>query len=157
MAYICVYFATLSKRQIRTLMVAQIFEFIGNHYILVSVFVFLLVAFVVNEGKRGGAAISPNNLVNLVNRNGAVVIDIRDKKDFGNGHIAGAMNIPFSSIDSRVGELESYKEKPIVLVCKMGQHAGSIGRKLKSQGFEDVRRLSGGMAEWGANSFPVVK
>ena len=138
-------------------MVAQIFEFIGNHYILVSVFVFLLVAFVVNEGKRGGAAISPNNLVNLVNRNGAVVIDIRDKKDFGNGHIAGAMNIPFSSIDSRVGELESYKEKPIVLVCKMGQHAGSIGRKLKSQGFEDVRRLSGGMAEWGANSFPVVK
>ena len=138
-------------------MVAQIFEFIGNHYILVSVFVFLLVAFVVNEGKRGGAAISPNNLVNLVNRNGAVVIDIRDNKDFGNGHIAGAMNMPFSSIDSRVGELESYKEKPIVLVCKMGQHAGSIGRKLKSQGFEDVRRLSGGMAEWGANSFPVVK
>ena len=138
-------------------MVAQIFEFIGNHYILVSVFVFLLVAFVVNEGKRGGAAISPNNLVNLVNRNGAVVIDVRDKKDFGNGHIAGAMNIPFSSIDSRVGELESYKEKPIVLVCKMGQHAGSIGRKLKSQGFEDVRRLSGGMAELGANSFPVVK
>ena len=138
-------------------MVSQIFEFIVNHYILVSVFGCLLVAFVVNEGKRGGAAISPNNLVNLVNRNGAVVIDIRDKKDFGNGHIAGAMNIPFSSIDSRVGELESYKEKPIVLVCKMGQHAGSIGRKLKSQGFEDVRRLSGGMAEWGANSFPVVK
>ena len=138
-------------------MVAQIFEFIGNHYILVSVFVFLLVAFIVNEGKRGGAAISPNNLVNLVNRNGAVVIDIRDKKDFGNGHIAGAMNVPFSSVDSRVGELESYKEKPIVLVCKMGQHAGSIGRKLKSQGFEDVRRLSGGMAEWAANSLPVVK
>ena len=157
MAYICVYFATLSKRQISTLMVAQIFEFIGNHYILVSVFVFLLVAFIVNEGKRGGAAISPNNLVNLVNRNGAVVIDIRDKKDFGNGHIAGAMNVPFSSVDSRVGELESYKEKPIVLVCKMGQHAGSIGRKLKSQGFEDVRRLSGGMAEWAANSLPVVK
>ena len=157
MAYICVYFATLSKRLIRTLMVAQIFEFIGNHYILVSVFVFLLVAFVVNEGKRGGAAISPNNLVNLVNRNGAVVIDIRDKKDFGNGHIAGAINMPFSSIDSRVGDLESYKEKPVVLVCKMGQHAGSIGRKLKSQGFEDVRRLSGGMAEWGANSLPVVK
>ena len=66
-------------------MVAQIFEFIGNHYILVSVFVFLLVAFVVNEGKRGGAAISPANLVNLVNRNGAVVIDIRDKKDFEMG------------------------------------------------------------------------
>ena len=48
-------------------MVAQIFEFIGNHYILVSVFIFLLVAFIINEGKQGGAAITPNNLVNLVN------------------------------------------------------------------------------------------
>ncbi len=138
-------------------MVAQIFEFIGNHYILVSVFIFLLVAFTINEGKRGGAAITPNNLVNLVNREGAVIVDVRDKKEFGNGHIAGALNVPFSAIDSRVGELAPYKEKPVVLVCKMGQHAGSIGRKLRAQGFEDVRRLSGGMAEWGANSLPVVK
>ena len=138
-------------------MVAQIFEFIGNHYILVSVFIFLLVAFTINEGKRGGAAITPNNLVNLVNREGAVIVDVRDKNEFGNGHIAGALNVPFSAIDSRVGELVPYKEKPVVLVCKMGQHAGSIGRKLRAQGFEDVRRLSGGMAEWGANSLPVVK
>jgi len=135
----------------------QIFSFIGNHYILVSIFVFLLVAFIINEGKQGGAAISTGNLVNLVNREEAVIVDIRDNKDFGAGHIAGAINIPFASIDSRVGELESYREKPIVLVCKMGQHAGAAGRKLKAQGFLDVRRLSGGMAEWGASSLPVVK
>ncbi len=138
-------------------MLEQIFEFIGNHFILVSIFVFLLVAFIINEGKQGGAAITPSNLVNLVNREGAVIVDIRDNKDYGTGHIAGAVNMPFTSIDSRVGELEPYKEKPIVLVCKMGQHSGSIGRKLKAQGFEDVRRLSGGMAEWSANSLPVVK
>jgi len=135
----------------------QIFSFIGNHYILVSIFVFLLVAFIINEGKQGGAAISTGNLVNLVNREEAVIVDIRDNKDFGAGHIAGAINIPFASIDSRVGELESYREKPIVLVCKMGQHAGAAGRKLKAQGFLDVRRLSGGMAEWGASSLPGVK
>ena len=93
----------------------------------------------------------------LAESDGAVIVDIRDNKEFGNGHIAGAVNVPFAAIDSRVGELVPFKEKPIVLVCKMGQHAGSIGRKLRSQGFEDVRRLSGGMAEWGANSLPVVK
>lgn len=138
-------------------MLEQIFEFIGNHYVLVSVFVFLLVAFIINEGKQGGAAITPSNLVNLVNREGAVIVDIRDNKEYGGGHIAGAVNMPFGSIDSRIGELEPYKEKPVVLVCKMGQHAGSVGRKLRAQGFEDVRRLSGGMAEWGASSLPVVK
>lgn len=140
-----------------SIVVAQIFEFIVNHYVLVSVFVFLLVAFTINEGKQGGAAITPTNLVTLVNREGAVIVDIRDTKEFSSGHIAGAVNVPFSSLDSRVGELEPYKEKPVVLVCKMGQHAGAFGRKLKAQGFENVRRLSGGMAEWSANSLPVIK
>jgi rhodanese-related sulfurtransferase len=138
-------------------LVEQIFEFIGNHYILVSVFVILLIAFIINEGKQGGAAISPSNLVTLVNKEGAVILDIRDGKEYGAGHIAGAINIPLSSFESRVGELEEYKEKPIVLVCKMGQHAGTIGRKLKAQGFEQVRRLSGGMAEWTGSNLPVVK
>ncbi len=145
----------LYSRQIG--LIEQIFEFMGNHFILMSVFLFLLVAFFVNEGKQGGAAISPTNLVNLVNREDAVVLDLRDGKDFGAGHIAGALNIPFSSIESRIGELESYKEKPIVLVCKMGQHSSGIGRKLKDKGYENIRRLSGGMAEWTASNLPVVK
>jgi len=138
-------------------LVEQIFEFISNHYILVSAFVFLLVAFVINEGKLGGAAITPTNLVNLVNREGAVLVDIRDTKEYSSGHIAGAVSMPVSSIDARIGELESYKDKPVVLVCKMGQHASETGRKLKALGFENVRRLSGGMAEWTASSLPMVK
>ncbi len=138
-------------------LVEQIFEFVSNHYILVSVFVFLLVAFVINEGKQGGAAITPTNLVNLVNREDAVLLDIRDIKEYGSGHIAGAMSMPVSSIDARIGELDAYKDKPIVLVCKMGQHASATGRKLKALGFDNVRRLSGGMSEWTASSLPVVK
>jgi rhodanese-related sulfurtransferase len=138
-------------------LVEQIFDFVINHYILVSVFVFLLVAFIINEGKQGGAAITTTNLVNLVNREGAVLVDIRDTKEYTAGHIAGAVSMPFSSIDARIGELEAHKDKPVVLVCKMGQHASASGRKFKDHGFENVRRLSGGMAEWTANSLPVVK
>ena len=117
-------------------LVEQVFDFVINHYILVSAFVFLLVAFVINEGKQGGAAITPTNLVNLVNREGAVLLDIRDIKEYGAGHIAGAMSMPVSSIDARIGELDAYKDKPVVLVCKMGQHASATGRKLKDLGFE---------------------
>lgn len=138
-------------------MVEQLFEFAGNHYILIGILLFLIVAFVINEGKRGGAAISPTNLVTLVNREGAVIVDIRDGKEFGNGHIAGAVSMPFSSFDSRLEELESFKDKPIVLVCKIGQHAGTIGRRLKARGYENVRRLAGGMGEWTASNLPVVK
>jgi rhodanese-related sulfurtransferase len=148
-----------SRRVLRTpfVLIEQIFDFISNHLILVSVFVFLLVAFVINEGKQGGSAITPSNLVNLVNRDGAVIVDIREGKEFSAGHIAGAVHIPYGSFDSRLGELDTYKEKPVVLVCKMGQHAGAIGRKLRAAEYQDVRRLSGGMAEWTASNLPVVK
>ena len=138
-------------------MVAQLFEFAANHFILVGIFLFLLVAFFINEGKQGGAAVAPGGLVSLINREDAVVVDVRDNKEFGLGHIAGAINIPYASIDSRLTELEAFKAKPVVIVCKIGQHAGAVGKKLKAQGFDDVRRLAGGMAEWTGSSLPVVK
>lgn len=138
-------------------MIDQIFEFIANHLYLVGVFILLMVAFVINEGKQGGAAITTGNLVSLVNREGAVILDIRDNKEYGLGHIVEAINIPMSSFDRRASELESKKGNPIVVVCKMGQHSGTVGKKLKALGFENVRRLSGGMAEWSASNLPVVK
>ena len=138
-------------------MINHLLEFALHHYLLVGIFIVLLIAFLVNEGKRGGAAITTGSLVSMINREGAVVLDVRDHKDFAQGHIAGSVNIPFSNLDERVSELEPYKDKPVVLVCKMGQHAGAAGRKLKAGGFNNVRRLAGGMAEWTGNSLPVVK
>lgn len=138
-------------------MIAQLFEFALNHFILVGIFFALVIAFFVNESKQGGAAIATGGLVTLMNKEGAIVVDVRDNNDFKQGHIAGAVNIPYSSLESRAAELESHKEKPVVVVCKIGQHAGAAGRKLRSLGFSDVRRLSGGMAEWTGSSLPVVK
>lgn len=138
-------------------MIDHLLEFAPNHYVLIGIFVVLLIAFFVNEGKRGGAAITTGNLVHLINRQGAVVLDVRDHKEFAAGHIAGSINMPFSGIDERISELTAYKDKPVVLVCKMGQNAGAVGRKLRADGFKQVRRLSGGMAEWTGNSLPVVK
>ena len=152
-----VYFATSIFALNIALMIDQIFEFIGNHLILVGIFAVLLIAFTINEGKRGGATVTISSLVTMINREDATVLDIRDSKDFSQGHIIDAINMPYSSFEQRSGELEKLKDKPLVVVCKMGQHAGAIGRKLKAQGFEDVKRLSGGMAEWSASNLPVVK
>ncbi|MFT7685409.1 MAG: rhodanese-related sulfurtransferase [Candidatus Azotimanducaceae bacterium] len=138
-------------------MIEQLFEFIGNHMVLVGVFIVLVVAFLINEGKRGGKSVSTTELVNLVNKESAIILDIRDKKDFGSGHIVDAINIPYASIDQRSAEINAYKQKPVIVVCKMGQTSTAIGKKLKEQGFEDVRRLSGGMAEWSGANLPLIK
>ena len=135
----------------------QLFEFIGNHYILTGIFVVLMGIFARNELQRGGRAVSAQQLVDLINREGAVVLDVRDKKEFGEGHIVDAMNIPHTAIASRIGELERHKVKPVVVACKMGQHSGAVGTLLRKAGFENVVRLRGGITEWRNQNLPVVR
>lgn len=138
-------------------MIDQLFEFAFNHYLLVSMFLFLLVAFFINENRQGGASVSPAELVKLINREQAVVLDVRDKKDFKEGHIVDAVNIPHASIDSSIQKIEKFKERKLVIVCKVGQHSGAVGKKLKMLGYAQVQRLSGGIAEWRASNLPLVK
>lgn len=138
-------------------MIEQVFEFIGNHPFLVGAFLVLLVLFVRNEMNRGGRAVSPQQLVDMVNRNNALVLDVRDKKEFEAGHIVDAVNIPYASLESRVKELDKHKDRPIVVACRMGQHAGAAGTLLRKHGFEEVAKLSGGIGEWRNQNLPVVK
>jgi len=137
--------------------VEQLFEYIGNHPILVGAFVLVFALFVRNEVVRGGRAVTPQELVNLVNRDGAVVIDVRDTNEFSQGHIVDAVNMPHGALASRLAELEKYKGKPVVVACKMGQHAGPVGTTLRKAGFENVSRLKGGISAWLNENLPVVK
>lgn len=136
---------------------ARFFEFVSNHLLLVGTFVTLLVLFIMNEARRGGRSITAQELVNLVNRDKAVVVDVRDRKEFASGHIVDAINIPFATLEKRMSELDGYRERPIVVTCKIGQHAGTAGALLRKNGFDNVMRLSGGIAEWRNQSLPVVK
>lgn len=136
---------------------AQVFEFIGAHPILVGTFVLLLALFIRNEARRGGQTVSAQQLVNLVNREGAVVLDVRDPTEFSAGHIVDAVNIPYGTLSDRVSELSKHKSAPVIVACKIGQHAGAAGTVLRQAGFENVSRLQGGIAEWRNQNLPVVK
>ena len=138
-------------------MMGRLFEFVGNNIILMSTFMVLLMLFFRNEMARGGKSVSPQQLVHMMNREEAVVLDLRERKEFNEGHIIDAINIPQASLNSRIDELESYRERPVVVACKMGQQAGAAGNALRKAGFVNVMRLSGGMTEWRGSNLPVVK
>ena len=110
-----------------------------------------------HESRKSGQSLTPQQAITLVNREDGVFLDLRDSNDFGGGHIANALNIPASKLEGRVAELEKYREKPIVLVCKMGQHSGAVGKQLQDKGFPRIYRMSGGMTEWGQLQLPLVK
>jgi rhodanese-related sulfurtransferase len=135
----------------------QLLNFVTGHPYLVGAFVVLFALFVRNEMSRGGTTISAAQLVHLVNNEGGIVVDVRDKTEFEQGHIVDAINIPHASLDTRLDELKKYQDKPIIVACKMGQHSGTAGTLLRKAGFENVSRLRGGITEWRGQSLPVVK
>ncbi|OEY65550.1 rhodanese-like domain-containing protein [Marinobacter sp. X15-166B] len=135
----------------------KLFEFIVNHYILVSVFVALLAALAVLESRRGGQKVSSQAAVGLINRDEAVVVDIRDRKDFAEGRITGSIHIPLSSLKERAGELKKHQDKQIIVVDKMGQHSGLAVKQLTAEGFAKVVRLNGGIADWKGSNLPLTK
>ncbi|PIE40807.1 MAG: sulfurtransferase [Gammaproteobacteria bacterium] len=134
----------------------RVIEFAINHPVLVGGFLGLLAAFIFLETRRGGKSVSSQQLTNLVNKEEALVLDVRDAKEFKEGHITGSKNIPFSALKNKLGEIDQFKDKPIVLVCKMGQHAAAAGRILSTSGFKDVRRLTGGVSAWKSDGLPLV-
>ncbi len=135
----------------------QFFEFVVNHWILSTLFVVLLVLLLTTESRKAGKSLSNQELVMLLNKDQAVVVDLRDKKEFGEGHITGSINIPFANLKDRAVELQKYKDKQIVLVDKMGQHTGLAGKILRAAGYQDIRRLAGGVTEWRNANMPLVK
>jgi len=137
--------------------IEKLFEFIGNHPILFGAFALLLALFIRNEMRRGGNTLSAQQLVDQVNRAGAIVVDVRDRKEFDSGHIVGAMSIPYANLETRIEELRKFADKPIIVACRMGQHSGAAGTLLRKQGFTNVSRLAGGMAEWLNQNLPVTR
>ena len=132
------------------------FIFISEQWVLVSFLMVFVYLFAWTEKNKAGAAVGLHELTRMVNADEAVVLDIRDSKDFAEGHIVNAINIPFNKVAGRVSELNKYKDSTIILVDKMGQHTGSVGKQLSREGYT-VKRLRGGVAEWSAQNLPLVR
>ncbi|WP_372609581.1 rhodanese-like domain-containing protein [Halomonas sp.] len=139
-------------------MIDQLFEFVQNHPLLVAAFLMVLFAWIFYELRNSGASgVNSSEATQLINREDAVVVDIREANDFKAGHIAGARNIPQSKLDVRMTELNKVKDKPIIVVCKHGQSSGAAMGKLTTAGFERVIKLKGGITQWQTDGMPVVK
>ena len=136
---------------------AQFIEFIGNHLVLSTMWVATLVVIILYHRKNSASSVTPQQAIMLINRKDAVVIDVREKKEFDTGHVVDSLNIPLAKLKQRITELKKYKNKPLLVVCKLGQHSGEAAKIVQEAGYEEVFRLSGGVTEWKAQSLPLVQ
>ena len=105
----------------------------------------------------GAGSLQPNDAVAKINREKAVVVDVREPEEYVKGHITNAKNIPLSQLDERLPQVAKNKSLPVILVCEKGARAVRAEAQAKKLGYEKAQALAGGMKAWRDASLPVTK
>lgn len=108
------------------------------------------------RGRTAGPSVSPLQATLMINREDAIVVDVRESDEYARGHVPNARHIPLGQLDKRLSELEKYKEKPLIVMCQSGNRSPSACGSLRKAGFAKVFHLSGGISGWEQAGQPVT-
>lgn len=103
------------------------------------------------------AEIGTAEMVQLINRRDAVVIDVREKDEYASGHVANARHIPMAQLQDQIKALDKFKTRPVVVCCRSGNRSAAAVGILRKNGFNEVFSLSGGMLAWVQATMPLQK
>jgi rhodanese-related sulfurtransferase len=135
-------------------------EFVGNNPILFVLLGLILALIGWTEWRRYTRAfkeVSPAEAVRLINREDAVVLDVREDSELQAGRIQNAKHIPFSVLKQRMGELAKFRERPLIISCSTGVRSVQAGDILRKDNFHKLYGLKGGIAAWQSAHLPLVK
>lgn len=139
----------------------QLIEFATNNIILVIIWVGLFLALIysfIAPAFSGVKRLDNHQLTQLINKHEGVVFDIRSEKEFRNGHIIDSINIKPDAVKAgNFSQLEKFKQRPIIVVCAMGNQASTTATKMLKQGFENINILKGGIGAWQSAGLPMSK
>lgn len=106
---------------------------------------------------RGRNNISVNEATLMINRQDAIVVDVRETAEWSSGHIPNARHIALGHLSKHLSEIDKFKEKPIIVVCASGNRSGSACNVLQKAGFQQVFNLAGGIHAWNEAGLPMTK
>lgn len=138
----------------------QLIEFVVNHWILSLALVMIagmLIAGEVQQYIGGIKQIGPAEATQMVNHNNALLLDVRGKSEQADGLVPSAVSMPLNEIEERSGELEKYRQRPVITFCKDGQQGRRACGILRKLGFESIYNLDGGLSAWRNANMPVQK
>lgn len=134
-------------------------EFIQQNIILIAAAVvsgsmLLVLTF---RGTGGRNALNPTQATLLINREDALVIDVREPDEYAAGHLPESRNVPVARLAERAGDFEKFKDSPIIVVCASGARSAGSCKQLEKLGFSKVHNLDGGINAWRVAGLPVKK
>ena len=135
-------------------------QFLQNNLVTVSLALisgFMLFWSFYGNRIRGIKDVDTLEAMNLINRQNALVLDVREQSEYDAGHIINSRLIPLGKLKERIGELEKYRVRPIVVVCRSGARSSSATSLLNGLGFTQVHNLNGGVMAWQKANLPLEK
>ncbi|QLB21024.1 rhodanese-like domain-containing protein [Vespertiliibacter pulmonis] len=138
----------------------QLQQFAANHTIMVVAWIALFIAVLFNFYKSATNKIkivTNTEATLLINKQDAIVIDVRTDDEFKAGHIIDSQHLLPSDIKSnKLNAIEKYKTRPVIIIDSNGLSAQALANTLAKQGF-DAHALKEGIAGWRAANLPLVK
>ncbi len=131
-------------------------NFLVENWMLVAVALASGVALLVPVMGQG-RGLTPQDMVQLMNREKAVVIDVCEPDEFAKGHVIGAKNLPLGQLESQLAQVVKNKSAQVVMVCQVGARSARAAAMAAKLGYENVQSLQGGLKAWQAASMPVEK
>ncbi len=104
-----------------------------------------------------GSGLDPQAMVQLMNRDKAVVIDVCEPDEFARGHVIGAKNLPLGQLEDKLAQAVKNKTTHVIMVCQVGARSARAAATARKLGYENVQSLSGGLRAWVAASMPTEK
>ena len=139
----------------------EIIEFFQANIWLTTAWVILFVAVVftsIRASINGVKKINHQQATMLMNREDAVVIDVRGDGEYKKGHILGSKLMPLSKFKNNdLASIEKYKDTPIIVVCNSGMTSNQACQMMQKLGFNDLYNLQGGITEWRNANLPLTK
>ncbi|HIQ15074.1 MAG TPA: rhodanese-like domain-containing protein [Leucothrix sp.] len=135
-------------------------DFARNNFLIVAGFIAVLgftIKTEISRLTRKYKQIGVNEAVMLLNKDNTIVLDVREDKEILGGKIKGARHITLGQLPSRIGELGTDKQNPVLVYCRSGSRSGYACQTLTKAGYEDVANLAGGILAWEAANLPVAK
>ncbi|WP_420885602.1 rhodanese-like domain-containing protein [Candidatus Profftia lariciata] len=139
----------------------NILQFLNTHIILSLTWIMLFLTLLIITYKVYFSKIKEitrNKAMLLINKEHAIIVDIRPCEDFRDGHLANSINIhPLNLRKGNINQLKYYKNKPVIVVCAYGTNSRASGNNLVKAGFQYVYILKDGIIGWVHASLPLVR
>lgn len=87
----------------------------------------------------------------LIKDEGAVILDVRSKREYDEGHIINAINIPLYELNQKIEKVISPKNQLILIYCQSGIRSKKAYYLMKQMGYTNIYNLSGGLDKLGVN------